>query len=793
MGNEQTVIDSGPGSLVRIMDFTKRAKESGLLLSRHKWEKVAIMRSGKRAPMVGALALVVSTVFVVGVATPVRATAASIVVDAATDLGGFNNPALYHNQVASLPTEDLARVNDVGPARVVRVWAKPANYYDEATGEYNFSRAYGYFDSAAAHADQLLFNFDQCDQALMNLSAPQTCRDVLKAGIRHYKLRYPTMRYIEVFNEPDKTWTPGPLELPAIPLDDYYRWYKIAYSVVNEVNQELNPDLRIQIGGPATYHLNTAYISGFLDRFAFDPDPAKKLDFISYHEYGRRSDPANVRLAKSTIQGWLSDRGLDRNTPVVVSEYGVFPGAADGEYGHGPGTEAEDMLTQAAAMATLGIFYINGGTDMPLHWTFNHPTNERKSMFVDGVPGAVRPYYNVVKMQRMLKERRISATSTALDAAGIGVNALATRDNSGIAVLATNYQWTTGTTQYDVALDVRNLPGEFTGHVLIERYLVDAVTSNYSYDPANAQLRQVERRVVPAGGSVNASFTLTRNAITLVVLTPVVQVEAEDLATAYSGGDNAIDISDTAASGGRLNKFVGSGVGDFVRYTVTVPRAGRYRITARMKETPERAIAQLSIDGVDQGAPIDTYWTGYRFRDIDLGVATFAAAGAKAFTFTLIGTSGGAWTLGVDQITLQPLYGVRVQAESTTPRISAGDHVYALTDPAASGGGLVKLAADAPGDWIRLSIHVPKAGTYRLSLAMKTFPNRGRCQVNVNGTAVGTPVDSYAAVAGFVTLPAGMVTLDRSGAATIGCEVTGANPASTGYEVAIDTIQLEEA
>jgi hypothetical protein len=752
------------------------------------------MPSKARAVVVAALTLLLSSGLVVtGVTSARAATAASIVVDAATDLGVLNNPAWYHNQTTSLPAGDLARVNEIGPARAVRVWAKPANYYDEVTGAYDFSGVYRYFDDAASHADQLFVNFDQCDQALMELAAPQTCREVLKAGIRHYKLRYPAMRYVEVFNEPDKTWTPGPHETPAIALADYYEWYKIAYSVVNEVNQELRPDLPILVGGAANYQFNGSYMRGFLDKFAADPDPARKLDFISYHEYGRRSNPADVQTAKSTIQGWLSNRKLDPGTPVVVSEYGVFPGPADQDVGHGPGTEAEDMLTQAAAMATLGMFYVEGGIDMPMHWVFNHSTNERKSMFVDGTPGAVRPYYNVVKMQRMLKERRTKATSTALDDTGTGVNALATRDGSGIAVLATNYQWTTGTAEYDVTLDVRNLPAEFTGaQILLERYLVDATTSNYSYDPADAQLRRVERRVMPAGNWANESFTLTRNATTLVVLTPLVQVEAENLVTAYSTNDIAEDISDPAASGGWLNKLTANGIGDYVRYTVTVPRAGRYRVMARMKDTPDRATARLAIDSVNQGEPVDSHWTGYRFRDVDFGLATFGTAGAKAFTFTLTGTSGGGWTLGVDQIILIPLPGVWAETELTTPRISTGDHVYYLTDAAASGGGLVKLGANAPGDWIRLMFHVPRAGTYRLSLAMKVFPDRGRCQVSVNGLAVGDPVDSYAATSGFATLPVGTVILG-SGAATIGCDVAGANPASTGHEVAIDAIQLEEA
>ncbi|MGN9914271.1 hypothetical protein ACTMTJ_42755 [Phytohabitans sp. LJ34] len=736
----------------------------------------------------GIVALLVSGGLVTVTAPAAHAAAASVVVDAASDLGPLDNPAWYHNQNPTpLPAGDLAQIDDIGPARVVRVWAKPAEYYDEVHGTYDFSAHHDYFDSAAGHADQLYANFDQCDAALMDLAAPQTCREVLKAGIRHYKQRYPMLRYVEVFNEPDKTWTPQDHEAPPLAVDDYYEWYKIAYAVVNEVNAELRPDLPILVGGPVTYQFNGAYLRAFLTRFAADTDEAKALDFLSYHEYGRRANPADVRTAKATLAGWLGSRGLDPETPVVVSEYGVFPGKATDSSGHGPGTEAEDMLTQSAAMATLGIFYVDGGTDMPMHWVYNHGNNERKSMFVDGAPGSVRPYYNVVRMQRMLKERRIRATSSGLDANGIGVNALATRDSSGIAVLATNYQWTTGVASHDVTLGVLNLPAEFAGEkIRLERYLVDATT------PSGAALQRIEQRVLPAGGSASGSFTLTPNATTLVVLTPLVrQMEAEDLPTVASTGDLAQSISDTVASGGRLSKLTADGPGDHIRYTVTVPQAGLYRVSARMKDSPDRARAQLAIDGVDQGDPVDGYSTGYSFRDVEFGLVTFGTAGASQFTFTVTGTSGGGWTLGVDQITLQRLPGFVVEAETTTPRISAGDHVYYLTDAGASGGGLVKLGPDAPGDWIRMGIHVPRAGTYRLSLVVKAFPNRGRCQVTVDGVAVGAPIDSYAATSGFKTLLAGTVTFDHTGAATIGCAVTGANPESTGHEVAIDAIRLD--
>jgi hypothetical protein len=535
---------------------------------------------------------------------------------------------------------------------VVRAWLKPDVYHDEVTGSYDFTSVYDHFTQITGYSDQLFVNVEQCDRSLMDLNSPQKCRAVLKAGIKHYKQRYPSLRYIEVFNEPDKNWAVRPDEKPALSVEEYYQWYRIAYSVVNEVNSELDPQVRLAVGGPVTYQFNETYLKAFLDRFAADTNTAKRLDFISYHDYGRRANPATVQAAKATIQDWLVARGLNRATPVVVSEYGVFPGGPETTSGQGT-TFSDDLLTQAAAMATLGNFYVRGSTDMPMHWVLNHPTNERKSMFVDEVDGAVHPYYNVVRMQRMLKRTRVKAESTAVSPAGIGINALATRDDTGVAVLATNYQWTTGTTAYEATVDIRNLGARFSGmSVLVERYLVDARTSNYAHDPAKSGLQRVQRYTLPAGSTPSISFPLAPNAVSLLVLTPVVHVEAEHAPTVVSAGDTAVDIADSAAGGGQLNKLTANGVGDFVRYTVELPQAGRYRIVGRLKRTPERGTVQLSVDGVAQGAVVDTRSTGFNFVDVEFGARTFNTTAPKSFTFTVVGTSGGAYTVGVDRLQL---------------------------------------------------------------------------------------------------------------------------------------------
>lgn len=452
---------------------------------------------------------------------PAETVTARVEVDAAANLGVLNNPANYQNQAdhsRALGPRDVERAAALRPT-VMRAWVTPRGYYNVDTGQYTFdyvapsgNSLYDYLDQVTGHGGELMLNIDQCPRKLMTLDSPHTCREVLRAGIRHYKLRYPTLSYIELFNEPDKTWAVSPEDSQPLSVEEYYAWFSIAYRVINEINRELDPEIPLKLGGPVTYTFNRSYIEQFIELYSRDPNPAKRLDFISYHQYQARENPASVATEKAAVADWLRDRGLDPALPVFVTEYGVFPGDNAGT------TFAADRLTQAAAMATLGYYYIEGGLDMPMHWVFDHPTNDRKSMFVDGVDGAVTPYYNMVLMQRMLGRDRLRAHSTALSAEGIGVNALASADPDRIAVLVTNYQWTTGVATHRVGLSVDNVP--FADRpIVVTRYHVDSRTSNYDHDPEQADLQVVEQYTVDPTDTAEITFVLEPNAISLVELT----------------------------------------------------------------------------------------------------------------------------------------------------------------------------------------------------------------------------------------------------------------------------------
>jgi hypothetical protein len=446
----------------------------------------------------------------------------TVTISADRVLGRFDNPAWYGNQ--SGPTSPLGprdlRTLDTLDVHLARVWALPRGYYNTTTRRYDFdfaaddgSTTYHYLDQPARYARRLLVNLGECAPRILTLSAPQTCRAVLRDGLLAYKRRYPTIQYVELFNEPDKTWDVPSGHWAGLSVEDYYRWYRIGYSVVNEVNDHLHPAVPLRLGGPATATFDEPFLRGFLDRYARDHDPAKRLDFISYHQYKHGADPARVGTEKQTVRRWLSHRGLDPETPVYVTEYGVFPGNATGT------TLSADLLTQAAAMETLAYYYINSGMDLEMHWAYSHPTNPRKSMFVSGVDGAVYPYGNLVAMQSMMKHQRVPATSDGLSPIGIGVNALATVDSSGVAVLTTNYQGSGGEASHVVSLHVDRLPPRLAYRRLqLDRYLIDSTHSNYAHDPSSSSLERVERWIVRADDGIETAFRLEPNAVTLLVI-----------------------------------------------------------------------------------------------------------------------------------------------------------------------------------------------------------------------------------------------------------------------------------
>lgn len=97
----------------------------------------------------------------------------------------------------------------------------------------------------------------------------------------------------------------------------------------------------------------------------------------------------------------------------------------------------------------------------------------------------------------------------------------------------------------------------------------------------------------------------------------------------------------------------------------------------------------------------------------------------------------------------------------------------------------------AVGDWITFPIQVDKPGTYKLEVIMKRHPSKGIFQTYVNDTAIGEPVDEYAANnTDKLSIPLGEVTFDRAGTQNVKFEITDKNPSSGGYQMVLNGISL---
>ncbi|MGG1515913.1 polysaccharide lyase family 8 super-sandwich domain-containing protein [Paenibacillus oryzisoli] len=160
-----------------------------------------------------------------------------------------------------------------------------------------------------------------------------------------------------------------------------------------------------------------------------------------------------------------------------------------------------------------------------------------------------------------------------------------------------------------------------------------------------------------AGKSFKVKFSLTGMQAANPSPIPLPdKYEAETLPVNLTSKSVSV-INDANASGGKKLSLNHTVVGDYTEFSVDVPQAGTYPVTARIFKTWISGIQQLSIDGTNVGTPVDMYWTtSEAYRDITFGNYTFSAPGSYLFRFTTTGqnASAGGFREWVDYIKVGP-------------------------------------------------------------------------------------------------------------------------------------------
>ena len=262
----------------------------------------------------------------------------------------------------------------------------------------------------------------------------------------------------------------------------YSHWAKAVDAVAKQ-----NPSRKIRIAGPATGFWTVVYGSGQMWQTQIVQKYAQqhtRLDVVSLHQYG--ADALTIAKNAQAIRKALNDSGMS-NTEIWITEWGpsyVEQGVLGAiNASHVGGAWAVSFLLQALKGTVTGGSYLevrdNQGHDttgsnsniMMASW--NHRQNNEEYP---------KPIANVFSMIDRMSGTRKLATVTSNKP---NLYSLASSDSSSASLIVSNFNYTSnGTTNTatdnssteTVTVGFKDLP--FNGSVTVDRYLVDATTSN---------------------------------------------------------------------------------------------------------------------------------------------------------------------------------------------------------------------------------------------------------------------------------------------------------------------------
>jgi hypothetical protein len=465
---------------------------------------------------------------------PVDESQARVVVDAGQPIGPVMRiaQASTHSTSSPLPGEPTRSYMQGLDHEVVRTWIQTRYVYNKGAIDYN----YRYETSDVGAEDALRFYATTGRSILIALSAynptsiwpvpqGQAFVDFLTTTLVHYKSKYPNVRYVQVGNEPDAN---------DETMATYYPIYRQYYQAVNAANAQLGltgADRILISNGPFTSNVPNmiAYARTFFAAYQADPDPAKRLDFFSFHGYGETNRPAELLTARQRIHAAMADHGIPA-IPLFVSEYGVFGGST-----LPTGMTAAQLVTmQPAGQLTKAFYLYEGGIDAVFNWAIHHASLPMKSQVANVATGVRYPYGHALTLAKRVADlgTRVAASSKLIDAAGLGTHVLASAQaGRGVAALVWNFNWRNAAIPTDFSLLVKNLPLATVGGGKVRRtiYLLDSKTNNVYTNAAQTTLTATSVAEVDYAQALTVPLSMEQHSVALVLLEPALPLVGLEL------------------------------------------------------------------------------------------------------------------------------------------------------------------------------------------------------------------------------------------------------------------------
>jgi len=431
-----------------------------------------------------------------------------LTVEASKTIGPLRNFALDTNtSIRFVPPSELAgRVEaEYGRPTITRVWLPLDDMWDYRDNSYHFNFEigqdryaddkvkykydrgvvlssnvpyYDYLDSFSAHSDYLLLNVRRYEVEVVKGVIPiSKWKEVLKTGLLHYKRRYKNLRYIEALNE----WHVS--VFGGIADKDYYQFYKTCYEVVNEINEELKPEIPLEVGGPNVVGMplkledatgapqsgnKTLRLYHFFQQYAADPDPKKRLDFISFHDYALGKDFSAIRDYESIVRKFLRDFKLKEDTPIYITEIGYALESPKSELNQRQATGISELFYYARATSQVHLF----------PWVLYHEPARQLSLtaFVSGKSLSMTPFGDALKMWSMQKKNELQVKWSLPER---GLNAVASKDDETLVLQI----WNDSPKTVSLNVNIASLKSFLGKKMRIQEYRIDSHHNNVLLNP----------------------------------------------------------------------------------------------------------------------------------------------------------------------------------------------------------------------------------------------------------------------------------------------------------------------
>lgn len=469
-----------------------------------------------------------------------------VTVDFAKNLGPRAHPERFLNtSILHAPPPKLAArvVKEYGKPDIMRCWLTLRHLWNPQSNTYDFNfkvprRIYedefsenkpdgtaktnkvleqenfqDYLDAFSSNSKEILLNIRNYEEdVIAGKISMKKWQEVFRTAVRHYKERYPNLKYIEVLNEYEISPSKA-----RINTDQYYTLYRAAYQAINELNNELKPETPLLVGGPCSSGYNVGLINRFLELYAKDNDPGKKLDFLSFHDYNQTRKPSIYGQFTGIFREKFKQLGISTNIPIFMTEVGCNGGGAT--------PDPNRNLAQAAGLTTYEYCARNSKDLRVFPWVLFH--NRSQTCFAQFTQDlTMTPFGAAVKAWSLQRENETYAAAMH-EKDETGIYALASIDGAGAAIQVWNYQTSTNSKAYNIGpslvanVAIQGMPEKWKKTKLkVHQFLIDSTHSNCFANNGKGKggLQEIGHWEIAANDINQLTVKLEPNAICLWLL-----------------------------------------------------------------------------------------------------------------------------------------------------------------------------------------------------------------------------------------------------------------------------------